>query len=183
MPIPPEERETLLTLARQAVAAAVTGQAPPRPDQTAGVLAETRGCFVTLHSGATLRGCIGTFTPSEPLGETIVKMAVAAATQDPRFVGNRIMPDELDDVSVELSVLSPLEPTGEPLKDVVAGTHGIYVKRGWQSGCFLPEVAIEMGWDVEQFLDHCCASKAGLPPGAWREPDTQVFRFTTEKIA
>ncbi|MFW6133449.1 MAG: AmmeMemoRadiSam system protein A [Planctomycetota bacterium] len=183
MSIPPEERKMLLDLARQAVAAAVKGQTPPAPDRTGGVLGEHLGCFVTLKSGPDLRGCIGTFTPDKPLAETVVEMATAAAMKDPRFAGNRITPEELEELSVELSVLSPLEQTDAPERDIEIGTHGIYVHRGWQSGCFLPEVATEMGWDAEAFLDHCCAGKAGLPVGAWRRDDTQVYMFTTEKIA
>lgn len=181
MPITQDDRDKLLSLARMAVEAAVRGQTPSKPEDATGLLSERRGCFVTLRNGPHLRGCIGTFTPDKPLAEVIVEMAVAAATQDPRFRANPITPEELPELAVELSVLSPLERTAKPEK-LTPGTHGVYVKRGWQSGCFLPEVATEMGWDAEQFLDHCCAGKAGLPAGAWRSPDTEVYLFTTEKI-
>jgi hypothetical protein len=181
MPISPGERERLLQLARSAVEAAVRGEPLPEVESPAGVLAEKRGCFVTLKNAGRLRGCIGTFMPDRPLGEMIVQMARAAATQDPRFLMDPVTPAELPQLTVEASVLSPLEETDAP-EQLTPGTHGIYVVRGGQSGCFLPEVATEMGWSAGEFLDYCCASKAGLPPGAWRQPGTKVYLFTSEKF-
>ncbi len=176
-----EEQDRLLSLARSAVSAAVSGRALPEVANPAGVMAEKRGCFVTLRSAGRLRGCIGTFQPDRPLAEAIVRMAAAAATEDPRFTSDPITPGEVRALSVEVSVLSPLTETDAP-ETLEVGTHGIYVVRGYQSGCFLPEVATEMGWGVEEFLDHCCTGKAGLPAGAWREPATKVYLFTSEKF-
>jgi len=180
MPLSEQEKAELLTLARRGVEAAVRGERLPEPEDPSGVLTEERGCFVTLRTSGRLRGCIGTFRPDRPLGEMIVQMAAAAATQDPRFTHDRITSDELPEVSVHVSVLSPLTPTDEPEK-LVLGKHGIYITRGFQGGCFLPEVATETGWSVEEFLDQCCTGKAGLPPGAWRDPETEVYLFTSEK--
>jgi AmmeMemoRadiSam system protein A len=105
-----------------------------------------------------------------------------AAARDPRFTLDPITPDELDELTVEISVLSPLEPTDEPEK-LNVGEHGIYIVSGRRAGCFLPEVATQMGWSPEQFLSQCCASKAGLPGDAWRHPDTTVYLFTSEKFS
>jgi AmmeMemoRadiSam system protein A len=181
MPISDEERATLLRLARKAVEAEVNGERLPSEDNATGVLAEKRGAFVTLTNAGRLRGCIGTFHPTAPLAETVVEMASAAA-RDPRFVGNPITPRELEGLTLQVSVLSPLERTDDP-ESLEVGTHGIYVKRGMRSGCFLPEVATDMGWSAEQFLSYCCATKAGLPADAWQQKDTEVYLFTSEKFS
>lgn len=181
MTIPKEQRAELLRLARETVAAEVNGEPLPSCDNPTGVLAEKRGVFVTLTNAARLRGCIGTFRPATPLGETIVEMASAAA-RDPRFTANPITPQEMEQLTVQISVLSPLEKTDEP-QFLEVGEHGIYVVHGMRSGCFLPEVATDMGWSPEEFLSYCCATKAGLPADAWRNKDTEVYLFTTEKFA
>lgn len=180
MSIVPEDRSRLISLARAAVAAEVTGGALTLRDPMDGLLAEPRGCFVTLTNRGRLRGCIGTFHPRGPLGEMVLEMGRAAA-RDPRFVYSPITPRELPQLSVEVSVLSPLEETKDP-RGLQLGTHGIYIIRGGRAGCFLPEVATDMGWTVQQFLDECCAGKAGLPPGAWKMEGTKVFLFTSEKF-
>lgn len=180
MPLSAEDRSQLAALAQAAVEAAVRGRSPPAPREARGVLAEPRGCFVTLTNAGRLRGCIGTFQPSGPLAELLPQIA-AAATQDGRFLWDPVTPAELPRLDIEVSVLSPLEPM-KRLEDLRIGTHGVYVVRGGRSGCFLPEVAADQGWDARQFLDECCAGKAGLQPGAWSQPGTQVYLFTSEKF-
>jgi AmmeMemoRadiSam system protein A len=181
MAIPAEDRRKLVALARAAVEAQVAGRTPPKPQSSQGVLGEVRGCFVTLTNGGRLRGCIGTFQPNQPLGRMIVEMGAAAA-RDPRFVMNPITPEEMPQLDVQVSVLSPLVETKEPQK-LEIGKHGIYVTNGYRSGCFLPEVAPEQGWNAEQFLSYCCAHKAGMPADAWRMLETKVFLFTSEKFS
>ncbi len=180
MPIAPEDRRKLVELARAAVASQVRGDRPPAVDEE-GLLGEQRGCFVTLTNNDALRGCIGAFQPRGPLGRTIVEMGAAAA-RDPRFTWNPITPGEVDELTVEVSVLSPLTKTDDPLS-LELGKHGIYVKRGFQAGCFLPEVATDQGWDAETFLTQCCAGKADMPPDAWKLSDTDVYLFTSEKFS
>jgi AmmeMemoRadiSam system protein A len=180
MPISTEDRSRLLELARAAVEAEIRGEPRPAPD-SGGICSEKRGCFVTLTNGGRLRGCIGTFSPTAPLGETLVEIGAAAA-RDPRFVGDPVTPSELPELRVEVSVLSPLEETDDPLGQIRIGEHGIYIV-GRSAGCFLPEVATELGWSAEEFLDNCCTSKALMPPGAWREPGTKVYLFTSEKFS
>jgi AmmeMemoRadiSam system protein A len=106
-------------------------------------------------------------------------MAKASATGDPRFFADPITPRELDHLDVEISVLSPLERTDDPLS-LRLGVDGIYIKKGRASGCFLPQVATETGWSKEEFLSYCCSHKAGLAPDAWKDPGTDVYLFTAE---
>ncbi len=180
MPLSPEDRERLVKLARAAVRSQVTGNPMPPLEASGGVLTEKRGCFVTLTNRGRLRGCIGTFMPNQPLAQMVTVMGRHAA-QDPRFVQNPITPTELEQLHVEVSVLSPLTPTRQP-QELQVGVHGIYIVRGGRSGCFLPEVATDQGWNAVEFLSYCCQSKAGLSPDAWQQPDTQVYLFTSEKF-
>ena len=183
MAISDEDRQTLLGLARQSVAATVGGGEPPSVPAERGILGERRGCFVTLTNGGRLRGCIGTFAPAKPLAEQIIEMAAAAA-RDPRFIyRDPLTAEELAQLTVQVSVLSELEPIADPL-DIELGVHGIYVTGpGGASGCFLPEVATETGWSREEFLSQCCGGKAGMSPDAWRDGTTKVLVFTSEKFA
>jgi uncharacterized protein len=162
------------------VAAAVQGGRPPRVADAKSVLAERRGCFVTLTRRGELRGCIGIFQPYLPLGEQVVEMAAEAA-QDPRFVYDPIRTSELPHLAVEVSVLSELAKIADPLA-IELGVHGIYIVQGGRSGCFLPEVATDTGWSKEEFLSQCCAGKAGMGPLAWKDPKTTVYTFTSEKF-
>lgn len=170
-------KRRLLALARQFVECEVQGAAVPpiEPDWPELVHA---GVFVTLRANRQLRGCIGTFSPRGTLPQTIREM-VCEACHDPRFVTCPVRRDELPDLRIEISVLSPLERTHDPCS-LKIGWHGIYIRRGHQIGCFLPQVATEMRWDVETFLSQCCSGKAGLPSYAWQDRDTEVYLFTTE---
>ena len=136
--------------------------------------------FVTLRKGGRLRGCIGSFEARDDLPTMVRTMAIAAAG-DPRFVQMPISLAEFADVRVEISVLSPLRRVDDP-SEIQVGPHGIHVKRGPLVGCFLPSVATDNGWDRETFLTQCCGQKAGMDPGAWQSPDTEISVFTVEKI-
>jgi AmmeMemoRadiSam system protein A len=129
------------------------------------VLLAKRGSFVTLKVGGSLRGCIGYPLPLKPLAETVVEMAIAAATQDFRFAPLRF--EELDRLEVEISVLTLPRPVKDPA-EVEVGRHGIIISKGHNRGLLLPQVPTEYGWDRETFLDHGCL-KAGLPEDAWRK--------------
>ena len=143
------------------------------------VLTAPCGCFVTLKNRGRLRGCIGQFVSDRPLVELVAEMAKASATGDPRFLTNPITASEVSRLHIEISVLSPLQRTDNPL-NLELGTHGIYIKRGYACGCFLPQVADETGWSKEEFLSQCCSHKAGLAPDAWKDPKTEVYLFTAE---
>jgi hypothetical protein len=173
------DRAALLALARSAIAAALGGCPPPKlPDVPGAVL--RRGAFVTLEQQDSheLRGCIGHITDDRPLGEVIRQVAVSAARSDPRFPP--VAPAELSGLRIEISVLS--EPVLVPTADVcgiVIGRDGLLVRRGRLQGILLPQVATEHGFSRDAFLNAVC-HKAGLAPGSWREPATQVFTFTAD---
>ena len=173
------QKQTLLKVARDTVEAIITGGAAPKPESDDPELNAHCGCFVTLKNKGRLRGCIGRFVSDIPLIELIVEMAKASATGDPRFFADPITAAELEQLNVEISVLSPLLRTDQPLT-LRLGVDGIYIKKGGASGCFLPQVATETGWTKEEFLSYCCLHKAGLPPDAWKDPNTEVYLFTAE---
>jgi uncharacterized protein len=174
-----EQKNTLLKVARESAAAAVKGTGAEIPGTSDPELLAHCGCFVTLKNGEELRGCLGNFVSDKPLIELVRDMAMASATQDPRFFHDPITPKELEELSIEISVLSPLKKTNDPLS-LRLGVDGIYIKRGYASGCFLPQVATETGWSKAQFLSYCCAHKAGLPADAWKDPKTEVYLFSAE---
>ena len=173
------QKQTLLKVARDAVEAVITGQASLKPESDDPQLNDHCGCFVTLKNHGQLRGCIGRFISDIPLMELVAEMAKASATGDPRFFADPITADELEKLDVEVSVLSPLARTDDPLS-LQLGVDGIYIKKGGASGCFLPQVATETGWSKEEFLSYCCSHKAGLGTDAWKEPETEVYLFTAE---
>jgi AmmeMemoRadiSam system protein A len=173
------QKQTLLKVARDTVKAVIAGGALPKPKSGDPELNAPCGCFVTLKNRGQLRGCIGQFTSDRPLIELVVEMAKASVTGDPRFFADPITADELEHLDVEISVLSPLRKTDDPLS-LRLGVDGIYIKRGCASGCFLPQVASETGWSKKEFLSYCCAHKAGLPADAWKDPETEVYLFTAE---
>jgi len=175
-------KRILLKTARDSVEASVAGRALPKPESDEPELNENCGCFVTLKNGQRLRGCIGQFVSDIPLIELVAEMARASATSDPRFLAEPITADELARLDIEISVLSALKQTDDPLS-LRLGVDGIYIKKGFASGCFLPQVATEAGWSREEFLSYCCSHKAGLSPNAWKDPETKVYLFTAEVFA
>ena len=175
------DKIALLALARQTVAAHLSGAPlPPLLPELDDNPAKPGGVFVTLHTDERLRGCIGRFKPPGGLAETVQAMAIAALG-DPRFRQMPVRPGELDRLRIEISVLSPMVRTHEPLS-LEPGVHGIYIRRGLRAGCFLPQVAPEQHWDRETFLSRCCEDKAGLPPDAWKDAETEVYLFGSEVI-
>jgi hypothetical protein len=170
-----EERTELLRIARRTLEEFLSTRKTPVIETEMTGLFEKRGAFVTLHRGKQLRGCIGTFEATDPLLDTVQRMAVAAATTDPRFPA--VNAEELPELQLEISALTPLrEATAD---EVEVGRHGIYITRGFRRGVLLPQVATENGWDRESFLAHTCI-KAGLDRDAWRDPETRIEVFTAE---
>lgn len=135
-----------------------------------------RGAFVTLHKHGELRGCIGTFRSDRNIEDVVKDMALAASFEDPRF--SPLEPQELDEVDIEISVLSPLRKINS-IEEIEVGKHGLYISRGFRSGVLLPQVATEYNWDRETFLVHTCV-KAGLPEDAWKDPITKIEVFSAE---
>jgi len=174
-PLTPEEERTSLKLARQALEHYFKTGGILRSPVASGTLKEQRGAFVTLTVDGELRGCIGYPLPEKPLDETIIEMAVAAATQDTRF--EPLAANELKKLKIEISVLGLPEPVQEPA-EVRVGSHGIIVSKGFHRGLLLPQVPVEYGWDRETYLDHGCL-KAGLPPDAWKK-GAKIEVFTAQ---
>jgi AmmeMemoRadiSam system protein A len=174
----PAERAALLGVARGAVLAHL-GVAPKPAIPETGALGEERGAFVSLYVEGELRGCIGTFRPLGSLAATVARMAVAAASEDPRFPSVRA--EEVKDLSVSVSALAPPHRLADPRREVEVGRHGLVVKKGWNRGALLPRVATEHGWDADTFLKQTCL-KAGLPPSAWKDPDCEVEGFEAEEF-
>jgi AmmeMemoRadiSam system protein A len=136
-------------------------------------LKDKYGVFVTLKIKGNLRGCIGYVEGIKPLQEAVIDMALSAAFKDPRF--SPLEKSELSDLHVEISVMSPLEEIGSP-DDIIVGTHGLVIEKGFNRGLLLPQVATEYHWDKETFLAHTCL-KAGLPKEAWQDKDTKILVF------
>jgi AmmeMemoRadiSam system protein A len=178
-----DEKKCLIQESRESILSQLDGRPPlyERPPSVearlkAGIsaLAVPCGAFVTLHKGKSLRGCIGRMIALRPLEETIRSMARAAAFEDPRFPPLR--KDEFDQCKVEISVLSPMERCDNP-RSVQIGVHGLYLVQRGYSGVLLPQVPVEQGWDLDEYLDYICR-KAGLPPGAYNERGAELYTFT-----
>ncbi len=170
-----EQERYLLGLARRAIEHYFATGEHLRAPAEEGWLREKRGAFVTLKAGGELRGCVGYPLPYKALAETIVEMAVAAASQDFRF--NPLTPEELAGTRIEISVLSLPEPVKDAA-DVEVGRHGITIAKGHCRGLLLPQVPVEQGWDRETYLRHGCL-KAGLGPDEWKK-GAKIEVFTAQ---
>ena len=174
----PAQRRELLARARSAAAAALgtLSQNVSFPDPVGRLLAPGM-CFVTWKRDGQLRGCIGSVEPVRPLWADVEANAVHALLEDPRFPP--ATPAELPRLRLEISVRTPFVTVSDPLRAVKIGVHGLLVEQGDRRGLLLPQVPVEWGWDVPEFLRHACG-KAGLPPDAWRDAGTAVSTFTAE---
>ena len=130
------------------------------------------GVFVTLTKHGRLRGCIGHFGEDIALGRITREMAHAAAFEDPRFLP--LSADELPDLTLEISVLTPLHRIHD-ISEFHYGEQGIYMRKGYRSGTFLPQVADEVNWTKEEFLGHCAQDKAGIGWDGWRTADLYTY--------
>ncbi len=170
-----EDKKALLALARETITRLLTAQTVPLARGLPPRLDAYRGVFVTLKKRGRLRGCIGRMIADMPLGQLVGAMAVQSAFHDSRFPELRA--EELKDVEIEISVLTPMKPVRGP-GDIVVGRDGVLIRKGGRSAVFLPQVATEQGWGREEMLDNL-AVKAGLPPDAWRE-GTEFLTFQAE---
>jgi len=170
------ERRRLLSLARESIASRFDRGNLPKIHHPTRSLAGKRGAFVTLKKEDRLRGCIGFIEARKPLVETVRDMAQAAAFDDPRFPPLRA--DELDEVTIEISVLTPLKRV-EDVNDIIIGVHGLYIVSGFHAGLLLPQVATEQGWDRTTFLEETCR-KAGISRDAWKGDDITVYCFSAD---
>jgi MEMO1 family protein len=182
MKLSDKTQEELIQIARSAVKDAVEGKSGKREPNNNPELQVMAGCFVTLKTKGQLRGCIGTFSSGDPLWKTVGDMAASSATGDPRFRDEPITSDEIPRLDVEISVLSPLKLIRDPLKEIRLGIHGIVVEGRGGRGTFLPQVATETGWSLEQFLGHCSRDKAGIGWDGWKSPKTKIYIYSATII-
>lgn len=132
------------------------------------------GVFVTLYLDGKLRGCIGTFRQDRELYENIREMAYAAAFNDRRF--SPLSKEEFDKVNIEISILTPMQKI-DNIDEIEIGKHGIYIKQGILSGTYLPQVAVEQGWDAEEFVSHCSQYKVGIGKDGWKNKNSEIFIY------
>jgi AmmeMemoRadiSam system protein A len=175
-PLTEADKKALLDLARTTIEHQLRTGTSPTVDLAGERLAAACGAFVSLHKRGALRGCIGSFVGRGPLTATVQEMAISASLHDPRFPS--LTTDELAEVDLEISVLSPLRAI-EHVDEIQVGLHGIFITRDFHSGVLLPQVATDQGWDRQTFLEHTCM-KAGLPKDAWREAETRIEIFDAQ---
>ncbi len=176
------EKKRLLEIARRTITEFVQSGRVSEISETDPLLQTKSGAFVTIQKNGQLRGCIGNFHSTDPLWRTVIAMAVAACSQDPRFPP--MTAAELAQMHLEISVLSPMRKISD-INEIEVGRHGLYLVKGFNSGTLLPQVAVDYGWDRMTFLQQTCR-KAGLPPDAWKEGaeiyvyEAQVFGEGTD---
>ncbi|MEI6682048.1 MAG: AmmeMemoRadiSam system protein B [Bacteroidota bacterium] len=167
------EKICLLDIARKTIEKYLRERRIPEPGPGLSANLTIRaGAFVTLKEHGQLRGCIGRFTSDQPLYQLISDLAIASATEDTRF--EPVVPGETDSLEIEISVLSPLRKI-RSVEEVALGKHGIYIRKGGNSGTFLPQVAVETGWTREEFLGHCARDKAGIGWNGWKDAELFVY--------
>ena len=169
-----EEKKILKEIAFTSIKDSLAGKPVAQPilNSQYPVLNSKCGAFVSLHKQGRLRGCIGHFGEDVPLHEIVAEMARAAAFEDPRFMP--VTKDELEDIDIEISVLTPMRRI-QSLDEFELHRHGIYIRRGYRSGTFLPQVADEVNWTKEEFVSHCAQDKAGIGWDGWRDAELYVY--------
>ncbi len=171
-----QQKRFLLYVAKESVVSSVKGIKRDIPHTDDPVLLEPRGAFVTLKKHGELRGCIGYVIPIKPLYLAVWDVAREAALNDPRFTP--VKEEELNELSYEISALSPLYLVNS-IKEIKIKRDGLMIKKGMYSGLLLPQVPVEEGWNLTQFLSYTCL-KAGLPPDCYKDPEVKIYRFEAE---
>jgi len=168
------EKKELLKIARNTLEKYIPDHVRPVIDAKglAANLKMKAGAFVTLKENGDLRGCVGRFTSDDPLYLVIQEMAIASSTEDNRFPP--VSANEISKLEIEISVLSPMKKINS-IDEIILGKHGIYIKKGWNSGTFLPQVANETGWTREDFLGHCARDKAGIGWDGWKNAEIYIY--------
>ena len=169
-----DDKTILLKIARNTIEEYIKNGKVPQIDKKllSPNLIIPAGAFVTLIENGELRGCIGSFLATLPLADIVQSMAVAASTEDPRFEAVKL--SDIDKLKIEISVLTPMKKI-KSIDEIVLGKHGIYIKKGNQSGTFLPQVATETHWTKEEFLGHCSQDKAFIGWDGWKDADIYTY--------
>ncbi len=176
------EEKTLLRLARHVLEKFVGDGVNRFPDKDLGEFDLTEsikrpsGVFVTLNEGERLRGCIGSIQAREPLYRGVIENAMNSAARDLRF--GKVRKEELPDIEIEISVMSPLVKV-QSLEDIVVGRDGLVLRAGWNSGVFLPQVPVEWKWEKKEYLEQL-GQKAGLDSEAYQRKDAELWKFTAQ---
>jgi hypothetical protein len=169
-----KDRSTLLDIARETIQSYITyGKTPGiRTEKYSAALLTHAGAFVSLYKQGKLRGCIGRFDPDIPLCKVVQEMAISSATRDYRFP--KVEKDEIPELKIEISVLTPLKRI-HSADEIILGKHGVYIKKGSNSGTFLPQVATSTRWTLDEFLGHCSRDKAGLGWDGWKNAELYTY--------
>jgi AmmeMemoRadiSam system protein A len=170
------DKDALLKFARLTLEARLNKAKAPTMDALSEELLSRKGAFVSLHRNKELRGCIGQIYTDQELYRVVQHCVLSAAFEDGRF--SVVTLDELADLEIEISVLSPLHRI-RSIEEIEVGRHGLYLVQERYRGLLLPQVATEYGWDRNEFLEHTCL-KAGLPRSAWQDPQTVIYVFEAE---
>ena len=170
----PQDKEVLLKIVQNKLNSIfnIPEQIPLNENEISLALKSKCGVFVSLYNNGQLRACLGRFNSDEPLYSTIEDVTQSTALSDYRF--EPIKASEIDALKIEISVVSPLEPI-DSIDLIELGKHGIYIKKGMNTGTFLPQVANKMDWTVEEFVGHCSESKARIGWYGWKDAD--LFRY------
>lgn len=169
-----EEKKYLLQLARRTIQTFLNENVKSKADYFSDTLRTETGVFVTLHLNKNLRGCIGYVQGYKPLQDAVIDMAISAAYNDPRF--RPLTKKEVDLIEIEISVLSPLLKV-QDISEIIVGRDGLLIRQIPYEGLLLPQVATEHAWDLQTFLEQTCY-KAGLHPQAWKDEDSEIYRFS-----
>lgn len=175
-----DDKIQLLVIARKALELYIKENSIPEYKETEINPANLKkmGAFVTLYQDSELRGCIGHIESDNPLYKTIQSLTISSATKDYRF--KSIKPDELSSIEIEISVLTPMKRVSS-IDQIEIGRHGIYIKKGFQTGTFLPQVANDTGWSVEDFLGRCARDKAHIGWEGWK--DAELYTYEALKFS
>jgi len=169
-----DEKRMLKDIALTSIKDSLNGKPIAEHPSLTATLRQKCGAFVSLHKHGRLRGCIGHFGEDVPLHEIVAEMARAAAFEDPRFMP--VTADELADINIEISVLTPMRRI-QSLDEFELHRHGIYIRKGYRSGTYLPQVADEVNWTKEEFVSHCAQDKAGIGWDGWKDAETELYVY------
>ncbi|OED30053.1 AmmeMemoRadiSam system protein A [Methanosphaera sp. WGK6] len=177
-----EEGQLLIEQARLAILSYLNDEEYPELINIPENFNKHLGVFVTLNKNNNLRGCIGTFEAEEPLYKEVQEMAIYSAFYDNRF--NMLQLEEIDDIEIEISILTEPELVEvdifeEYFSKIDLGVDGLKIEKNNNVSVFLPQVPLEQGWDMDNYLENLCY-KAGLPKDAWKENDTKLYKFQAQ---
>ena len=180
----PAEQKELMDIAWKSMRRTVRGEDTEQSQEESkslnseSMLSQAAGAFVSLYNNGELRGCLGVIASETSLAVTVSQLAGRSATEDPRFPS--VTEDELDDIRIEISVLSPLREISA-IEEIQVGKHGLFIVAGMYRGLLLPQVAVKYRWNVTRFLEETCV-KAGLPRDQWKHAETNIYIFSAQII-